>query len=117
MEIKLTEEEINEVEDRVARLYSQKKEQQYIDPKDESVSHIMGQADIIIKKYPSLTYKDIFLTIEEGECLECYLKYYITEDDMKSILEKYLKQALDVKKSNYGWYLKLKNKFEDVSNV
>ena len=111
MEIKLTDEEIKEVEERVTRLFATKEEFEYISLDFLSIQEVMSCADIIIKQYPHLEYNNIYIDIRDAT--ECYLSYYIPREDVDVVLKRYLENMLDAKKVEYHKYLQLKKKFEE----
>ena len=111
MEIKLTDEEIREAEERVNRLFTLKEEFEYISLDNMSIQEAMSCADTIIQQYPHLGYKDIYIDIRDNT--ECYLSYYIPREDVDVVLKRYLENMLDAKKVEYNKYLQLKKKFEE----
>ena len=111
MEIKLTDEEIKEAEERVSRLYTLKEEFEYISLDDMSIQEVMSRTDIIIKQYPHLGYNSIYIDIRDDT--ECYLSYQIPREDIDVVLKQCLQNMLDEKKIKYNKYLQLKKKFEE----
>ena len=65
MEIKLTDAEIKEAEERVNRLFTLKEEFEHISLDCMSIQEVMSCADIIIKQYPHLGYKNIYIDIRD----------------------------------------------------
>ena len=114
MEIKLTDEEIKEAEERVSRLFATKEEFKYISLDDMSIQEVMSCADTIIQQYPHLGYKNIYIDIRDDT--ECYLSYQIPREDMDCVLKQCLQNMLDEKKIKYNKYLQLKKKFEEEQN-
>jgi len=111
--IKLTDEEIKEAKDYIDNLYATIEKSKYIHLSGMTIQEVMSHADTIIKKYPHLSYNNIYIDVKDNEYPECYLSYYIPRGNMDYVLQQHLQDKLNTKIVEYNNYLQLKKKFEE----
>jgi len=113
MNLKLTEEELLELESKAKDKEKAVTKQYDVSINYESLQDIIDQADHLIKAQPHLTYKDLELDYDGGyDGSRDYHFEYKTSSDWKPVYEEMCISALLNKEREYSRYLKLKDKFE-----